>query len=99
ISKDDLAKERFEIVVLLEGTVEATGMTTQARISYLPLEIIWGFRFDRLITFKKDLGQYRVDYTKFNHIYPVEMPSFSAKEMSKEKNTETKVTTKDNKSK
>ncbi|CAF1057407.1 unnamed protein product [Didymodactylos carnosus] len=99
ISKDDLAKERFEIVVLLEGVVEATGMTTHARVSYLPLEVIWGFRFDRLIAFEKNFGQYRVDYTKFNHIYPVEMPSFSAKEMNKEKNNETKVTTKDNKSK
>jgi hypothetical protein len=28
--------DRFEIVVVLEGIVESTGMTTQARTSYLP---------------------------------------------------------------
>lgn len=27
---------QFEIVVVLEGIVESTGMTTQARTSYLP---------------------------------------------------------------
>ncbi|CAF1065338.1 unnamed protein product [Didymodactylos carnosus] len=92
MSKDDLMKERFEIVVLLEGVVEATGMTTQARISYLPSEVIWGCRFESLVTFEKGRGQYRVDYTKFNHIYSVQMPNVSAKEMSKQ-NRETDLTT------
>ncbi len=35
---------QFEIIVLLEGIVESTGMTAQARTSYLPSEILWGHR-------------------------------------------------------
>jgi potassium inwardly-rectifying channel subfamily J len=34
-SASDMIQERFEIVVFLEGTVESTGQTTQARSSYL----------------------------------------------------------------
>ncbi len=36
ISAEELIKEKFEIVVILEGVIESTGATTQARSSYLP---------------------------------------------------------------
>ena len=36
--------EQFEIIVLLEGTVESTGQSSQARSSYLNTEILWGHR-------------------------------------------------------
>jgi len=36
ISAEELMKEKFEIVVILEGVIESTGATTQARSSYLP---------------------------------------------------------------
>ncbi len=49
ISAEDLRNERFEIIVILEGVVESTGMTTQARTSYLSSEILWGHRY--FITF------------------------------------------------
>ncbi|CAL8288938.1 unnamed protein product [Boreogadus saida] len=42
ISKQDLVTADFEIVIILEGMVEATAMTTQARSSYLSSEILWG---------------------------------------------------------
>lgn len=44
LSAQDMLRERFEIVTMLEGVVESTGMTTQARSSYLPSEILWGHR-------------------------------------------------------
>ncbi len=44
ISARDLPTAQFEIVVILEGIVEGTGMTVQARTSYLPSEILWGHR-------------------------------------------------------
>jgi len=31
--------DTFEIIVVLEGMVESTGLTTQARSSYLPSEV------------------------------------------------------------
>ncbi|CAG0896150.1 unnamed protein product [Darwinula stevensoni] len=44
MSAAGLMRERFELVVILEGVIESTGMTTQARSSYLPSEILWGHR-------------------------------------------------------
>ncbi|CAF1155682.1 unnamed protein product [Didymodactylos carnosus] len=84
LRKNDLTKERFEVVVILEGIVEATGMTTQAKTSYIPSEIEWGHRFERLVIFHKGSGQYRVDYSKFNLTYPIEMTSYSAKEVKEQ---------------
>lgn len=101
LSAADMFRERFEIVVILEGKqftkkkeilinsllnqdiifsgiVESTGMTTQARSSYLPNEVLWGHRFEALIAFKKETGEYEVDYSLFNNTYEVETPLCSA---------------------
>ncbi|CAG9824633.1 unnamed protein product [Phaedon cochleariae] len=81
MSANNLLRERFEIVVILEGVIESTGMTTQARSSYLPSEILWGHRFQSLITFKKDSGEYEVDYALFNDTIEVDTPLCSAREL------------------
>ena len=81
ISASDLLKEKFEIVVILEGTIESTSMTTQARSSYLPPEILWGHRFEPLVSFRKDSGQYAVDYSLFNHTYEVDTPLCSSRDL------------------
>ncbi|KAL1494459.1 hypothetical protein ABEB36_010057 [Hypothenemus hampei] len=81
MSATDLLRERFEIVVILEGVIESTGMTTQARSSYLPSEILWGHRFESLITFKKDSGEYEVDYALFNNTIAVDTPLCSARQL------------------
>ena len=59
----------------LSGTIESTGMTTQARTSYLPGEILWGHRLERLVTFQKEGGEYQVDYSRFENTVPVNTPS------------------------
>lgn len=56
-------------------------MTTQARSSYLPSEILWGHRFQHLVTFKKETGEHEVDYSLFNDTYEVETPVCSAMEL------------------
>lgn len=56
-------------------------MTTQARSSYLPSEILWGHRFQSLISFKKETGEYEVDYALFNNTIEVETPLCSAKQL------------------
>lgn len=43
-----------------EGVVESTGMTTQARSSYLPSEVLWGHRFESVVSFKRETGEYEV---------------------------------------
>lgn len=81
LSAQDMLRERFEIVVMLEGVVESTGMTTQARSSYLPTEILWGHRFDHIVSFRKDTGEYEVNYNAFNNTYEVDTPLCSAKQL------------------
>ena len=81
MSADDLMRQEFELIVMLEGIVESTGMTTQARTSYVPGEILWGHRFRRLVAFQKDDGAYTVDFSLFNVTYPVPTPTCSAREL------------------
>ncbi|XP_013860399.1 ATP-sensitive inward rectifier potassium channel 12 [Austrofundulus limnaeus] len=84
LSCSDLRKEDFEIVVILEGMVEATAMTTQARSSYLAREILWGHRFEPLVFEKGD--RYHVDYSRFHKTYEVpSTPYCSARELSQRK--------------
>ncbi|KAK1168250.1 G protein-activated inward rectifier potassium channel 2-like [Acipenser oxyrinchus oxyrinchus] len=80
ISKSHLAKEELEIVVILEGMVEATGMTCQARSSYVASEIQWGYRFSPVLTLED--GFYEVDYNSFHETYETNTPPCSAREMA-----------------
>nr|XP_015215165.1 PREDICTED: inward rectifier potassium channel 4 [Lepisosteus oculatus] len=81
LSKEDLETEDFEIVVILEGMVEATAMTTQARSSYLAREILWGHRFEPVVF--EDKHRYQVDYSRFHKTYEVpSTPQCSARELS-----------------
>ncbi|XP_048008631.1 G protein-activated inward rectifier potassium channel 4 isoform X1 [Megalobrama amblycephala] len=80
ISQEQLAREEFEIVVILEGMVEATGMTCQARSSYLNSEVLWGERFTPVLSLEE--GFYEVDYDTFHHTYPSPTPSCSARELA-----------------
>uniref|UniRef100_UPI00398E5F9B ATP-sensitive inward rectifier potassium channel 12 n=1 Tax=Pristiophorus japonicus TaxID=55135 RepID=UPI00398E5F9B len=84
IGKQDLEMADFEIVVILEGMVEATAMTTQARSSYLASEILWGQRFEPVLFEEKD--QYKVDYSHFHKTYEVPTtPRCSAKDLVESK--------------
>ncbi|XP_014261724.1 G protein-activated inward rectifier potassium channel 3-like isoform X2 [Cimex lectularius] len=78
LSASEMLRHRFEIVVILEGVIESTGMTTQARSSYLPSEILWGHRFEPMVSFKKETGEHEVDYGLFNNTYEVDTPICSA---------------------
>uniref|UniRef100_A0A3Q4HPV8 ATP-sensitive inward rectifier potassium channel 14 n=1 Tax=Neolamprologus brichardi TaxID=32507 RepID=A0A3Q4HPV8_NEOBR len=81
LNRNDLQKEDFEIVVILEGMVEATAMTTQARSSYLAKEILWGHRFEPVVFEKGD--RYNVDYSRFHKTYDVpSTPICSARELN-----------------
>jgi potassium inwardly-rectifying channel subfamily J len=79
VSAEQMLTERFEIIVILEGIVESTGMTTQLRTSYLPSEILWGHRLSPLLTYQKENGQYKIDYAQFHAVEPIQMPDCSAK--------------------
>ncbi|GLD71909.1 G protein-activated inward rectifier potassium channel 4 [Lates japonicus] len=80
MSLAQMEKEEFEIVVILEGMVEATGMTCQARSSYLDTEVLWGYRFTPVLSLEK--GFYEVDYNNFHDVYETNTPTCSAKELA-----------------
>ncbi|TKS91572.1 ATP-sensitive inward rectifier potassium channel 12 [Collichthys lucidus] len=80
LNRADLERDDFEIVVILEGMVEATAMTTQFRSSYLAREVFWGHRFEPVIY--EDGDRYKVDYSRFHNTYEVpSTPHLSAKEL------------------
>jgi len=79
VSAEQLIAEQFEIIVILEGTVESTGSSTQVRTSYLPSEIQWGQCFQPLRTSHTQNGLYVIDYSNFHNTLPVAMPDFSAR--------------------
>lgn len=82
MSAEDMLTERFEIVAILEGTIESTGQTTQARSSYLPQEILWGYRFEPMVTYSKERQGYEVDYSLFNSTTQVGTPLCSGRELA-----------------
>uniref|UniRef100_A0A8D0CEN4 ATP-sensitive inward rectifier potassium channel 11 n=1 Tax=Salvator merianae TaxID=96440 RepID=A0A8D0CEN4_SALMN len=71
--------EDLEVIVILEGVVETTGITTQARTSYLADEILWGQRFVPIVT--EEDGQYSVDYSKFGNTVKVATPKCTARQL------------------
>ncbi|KAM0730944.1 Inward rectifier potassium channel 4 [Formica fusca] len=82
MSAEDMLIERFEVVLILEGTIESTGQTTQARSSYLPQEILWGHRFDPMVSYSKERQGYEVDYSLFNSTTQVDTPLCSGRELA-----------------
>ncbi|XP_050542567.1 G protein-activated inward rectifier potassium channel 3-like [Daktulosphaira vitifoliae] len=82
MSASDLLRERFEVAVVLEGTAESTGQTTQARTSYVAAEVLWGHRFQQLVKYCKTKMIYEVDYSQFHNTYKVDTPLCSAKDLN-----------------
>ncbi|XP_061563687.1 G protein-activated inward rectifier potassium channel 1-like [Cololabis saira] len=78
LSQRSLTSEQFEIVVILEGIVETTGMTCQARTSYTEDEVLWGHRFLPVMSLEE--GFFRVDYSQFHNTFEVPTPPYSVKE-------------------
>ncbi|KAM8910492.1 ATP-sensitive inward rectifier potassium channel 8 [Spinachia spinachia] len=79
LSAMELQCSDLEVIVILEGVVETTGITTQARTSYVSEEIQWGHRFVPIVT--EEEGVYCVDYSKFGNTIKVTTPRCSAREL------------------
>uniref|UniRef100_A0A6G1S6J7 G protein-activated inward rectifier potassium channel 2 n=1 Tax=Aceria tosichella TaxID=561515 RepID=A0A6G1S6J7_9ACAR len=82
LNSDELANFKFEIITVLEGTVESTGQSIQVRSSYLPSEVKWGYRFEPIVS-THGYGRYAqtiIDYNKFNRIIEVSTPKCSPME-------------------
>jgi len=89
IGPDDLNSDAFEVIIILEGMVEATGGTTQARASYMPNEIEWGNRFKNVVTRGQKEKGYLINFSHFHETYPTKNPpKCSAKEMDELENND-----------
>ena len=55
-----MINSNFELHVSMEGTIESTGLTFQARTSYVPGEILWGHRFESMMLYRHDNKKYQV---------------------------------------
>ena len=83
LTPEILKESHFELVAVLDGIVEATGMNTQPKTSYLPDEILWGYNFvnltDRSCNDERSL--YWWDYSRLDDVYKVAVtPLCSPKE-------------------
>merc|ERR1739838_1244426 len=77
----DLARERFELLLVLEGTNETSNTTFQARTSYLPNEILWGHRFEQMQLYRKDNNKFEINFSAFHSTYEVDTPLHSARQI------------------
>ncbi|XP_063058210.1 G protein-activated inward rectifier potassium channel 3-like [Engraulis encrasicolus] len=80
VSATALQREHLEIIVILEGIVETSGMTCQARTSYTEDEILWGHRFESCMLLEE--GCFRVDYAAFHKTFEVPTSPLSAQQRS-----------------
>jgi hypothetical protein len=68
LTREDLASSRLELVVILEGIVEVTGLTSQALWSYTSDEILFDRRFVSTISHRH--GRWQVDFSKLSLTSP-----------------------------
>uniref|UniRef100_A0AC34QLD2 Inward rectifier potassium channel C-terminal domain-containing protein n=1 Tax=Panagrolaimus sp. JU765 TaxID=591449 RepID=A0AC34QLD2_9BILA len=80
MSPEIMRQADFELILTCEGIVEATGMTFQARTSFIPNEIQWGHRFTSIVVLNDKTGKFQVDYSNFemtercDDFFPVPTP-------------------------
>ncbi|KAJ7320573.1 hypothetical protein JRQ81_020084 [Phrynocephalus forsythii] len=67
LTPQSLKEKDFELVVLLNATVESTSAVCQSRTSYIPEEIFWGFEFMPVISLSPN-GKYIADFSQFELI-------------------------------
>lgn len=83
LTPQKLLTSRFELVAVLDGIVESTGMNTQAKTSYLPDEILWGYDFVNLMSedqFDNTTGKFWVNFERHDEVISVELPNCSARD-------------------
>ncbi|XP_030058081.1 ATP-sensitive inward rectifier potassium channel 15 [Microcaecilia unicolor] len=67
LTPQNTKEKNFELVVLLNATVESTSAICQSRTSYLPEEICWGFEFSPVVSVSQS-GKYVADFSHFDKI-------------------------------
>ncbi|WAR03126.1 KCNJ5-like protein [Mya arenaria] len=79
--EDILHSNNFEIVVILEGTIESTGEICQARTSYTSKDILWGYRFENIVEFDHEHGKWRANFKLFDDVIASATPKCSGSQL------------------
>jgi len=80
-ARDISSKKQFEIILTMEGITPETGNTIQVRTSYLPNEILWGYRFEHsCVSYDKTQSKYAVSITNLNKVIQDNTPRCSPKD-------------------
>jgi len=78
----------------MEGTTPETGNNIQIRTSYLPSEILWGYKFEHsCVMFNKDLGKYEVKFDTLDTIVKDNTPCMSPKSYEEQKKVDVPAST------
>lgn len=80
-SAKDLMQKRFEIVVTIIGSSPSSGQLSETRSSYLAREIMWGHRFENMISYDYETHTYIAHYDKLDSLIPIDTPLCSAKKL------------------
>jgi len=68
-ARDISSKMQFEIILTMEGITPETGNTIQVRTSYLPNEILWGYRFEHsCVAYDQKAAKYVVSVNNLNRV-------------------------------
>jgi hypothetical protein len=68
LTRESLASSWLELVVVLEGIVEVTGLTSQALWSYTSDEILFDREFVSTVSHRR--GRWQVDFSRLSHTLP-----------------------------
>lgn len=82
----DILRANVEVVVILEGVIESTGLTMQARTSYAANEIVWGYNFSSMPREGSPVinGNLTLDFKDFEYLETIkDMPTCSAEQYAK----------------
>jgi hypothetical protein len=82
LSREDLQKEDFELVLSLDGIVSTTSINLQTQTSYKPWDILWGHRFNTMAKKYNSKDSLVVDFSNFNKTHIISMSTCSAYEVN-----------------
>lgn len=77
------SRDSYEITVGLKGASASMGTFTQSQTSYLPKEVVWGYRFPPVIKYDCHKQKYVVDHKKLDLLEPVDTPYCCARELER----------------
>ncbi|BFZ18827.1 hypothetical protein BsWGS_21866 [Bradybaena similaris] len=84
MSPENMTATEFELLILLEGTIESTGEMVQTRTCFTNRDILWGYRFTHIEEYDERSDKWCIDFLRFNNVVPTTTPRCSAKDLDED---------------